>query len=269
MGIFDTHCHLNSPQYDRDRTEVLRRALDAGVTRLLVVGYDLPSSRAAVELAESRPEVFASVGIHPHDATSLDDRAFAELERLCASRRVIAIGETGLDYFRNLSPRRVQQEAFRRQLRLAKATDLPVIVHDRDAHDEVLAILKEELKADGRVILHCFSGDVRILRICKERGYYVSFAGSITYYEPKRSISLLRAADENRILVETDAPYLTPQPERGHRNEPAFIRSVIQRVAQDRGVDFDDIARITTRNALQAFNLQYSHPGPSLLERSR
>lgn len=255
MEIFDTHCHLNSRQFDGDRSEVLRRAIDAGVTRILVVGYDLPSSRMAVDLADEVPGIYAAVGVHPHDAKLLNEGVLKELERLTESRKVVAIGETGLDYFRDLSPRTVQRDAFRLQLKLAKAKRLPVVIHDRNAHDEVLSILNEESVREIPVILHCFSGDERILKRCMERGYYVSFSGSITYQNPEKVHTLVQAVDEEKMLVETDAPYLAPEPYRRRRNEPAYVRTVTERLAQLRGTSLKRMAEITSRNALRAFGL--------------
>ena len=253
--LFDSHAHLDDSAFDGDRAEVIARAAEAGVSHILQVGTSPGSNRHAVELSAKHEGIWCSVGIHPHDADGITEDQWQELSQVAKCEKVVAIGEIGLDYFRNYSPRDVQQAAFRRQLQLAQELDLPAIVHCRDAFRDCLRILKEE--ADGlRGVMHCFSGDEKAARQCLELGFFISFAGQISY--PK-SVALRKAAatiPTDRLMVETDCPYLAPQPKRGRRNEPAFVRYTAETLAEVLGLAFDDVARTTTRNAQRLFGLE-------------
>jgi TatD DNase family protein len=253
--LFDTHAHLHFPEFAGDLDAVLARARAAGVRRMLTIGTDVATSRAAVALAAREPDVWATVGIHPHEAADANDAALAEIERLAADARVVAIGETGLDFFRNLAPRETQERAFRAQLALARRVDKPVVVHCRDAHPETLALLA----ADGALarggIMHCFSGDPALARRCIELGLLISLAGPVTYPRPGALPDVAKTIPADRLVVETDCPFLPPQPHRGRRNEPAYVAITAARVAELRGEPLADLAARMSENARALFRL--------------
>jgi len=233
--LFDTHAHLHFPDFADDLPAVLERARAAGVARLLTIGTDVETSRAAIAVAAKDARVWASVGIHPHDAGEADDAAFVEIERLAAEPRVVAIGEIGLDFFRNLSPRDAQERTLRRMLDLARRTAKPVLIHCRDAHEETLAILAAARAGEAGGIMHCFSGDVAIARRCLDLGLTISLAGPVTYPNARALPDVARFVPADRLVVETDCPYLPPQGYRGKRNEPAYLALTAARVAELRG----------------------------------
>jgi TatD DNase family protein len=241
--LFDTHAHLHFPEFADDLPAVLVRARAAGVTRMLTIGTELESARAAVALAEREPDVWAAVGMHPHAAAAADEATLAELERLARRPRVVAVGEIGLDFFRDLSPRDVQVRVFRRQLDLARRLGRPVLVHCREAHADTLAILGEEGVAAVGGIMHCFSGDVEIARRCLDLGLLISLAGPVTYPKARALPDVARFVPGDRLVIETDCPYLPPQPHRGRRNEPAYLPLTAARVAELRGEALDVLAR--------------------------
>lgn len=253
LDLFDSHLHLDDEAFDGDREAVLARARAAGVRGFVTVGTSLDSCRRAVALARQHPDVFAAVAIHPHDAADATPEALETLAALARNPRVVAVGETGLDYYRNFAPRDVQQQAFRAHLALARALDLPVIVHDRDAHADVLRILQEE--GPARVVMHCFSGSLEIARTCLDRGYYLGLGGPLTYRNARRAVEVAAFVPPDRLLLETDAPYLPPEPHRGLRNEPAYLPLIARSVAAARGVSAGTIAEIATANARAAFGL--------------
>ncbi|HYE91333.1 MAG TPA: TatD family hydrolase [Terriglobales bacterium] len=254
--LFDTHAHLHFPDLASDFDAVMARAREAGVRRMVTIGTDVETSRAAIEVAERDPDVWATVGLHPHDAAAGDDAVFDELERLGRSPRVVAVGEMGLDFFRNLSPRPVQDAAFRRQIALARRLRKPVVIHSRDAHPETLALLAEEHVSDVGGVMHCFSGDVEIARRCLDLGLHISLAGPVTYPNARALPDVARFVPGDRLVVETDCPYLPPQPYRGKRNEPAYIAITAARIADLRKESLDDLAARTTANAVRLFQLE-------------
>lgn len=251
--MIDTHAHIQMTEFDADREETLARARAAGIELMVTVGYHLEASRRAVEAAGRYPQLFASVGVHPHDARHYDDATEKALQELAKSPKVVAIGETGLDYFRNRSPRPAQIEAFRRQIHLAKERGLPLIVHDRDAHLETMQILKEE-QAEA-VVLHCFSGDLAMADEAWARGYYTSIAGPVTYPKNEGLREVVRHARPDRLVLETDCPYLPPQAFRGQRNEPAHLLSTAHEVAGLLGMPLDALGRLATENARRLFSI--------------
>ena len=251
--FIDTHAHIQMPEFDADRDQVLARAEAAGIGLMITVGFHLEASRQAVEAAQRYPQVYASVGVHPHDAKHYDNRADETLRDLSKSQKVVAIGEAGLDFYRDRSPRPAQTEAFRRQIRLAKERDLPLIVHDRDAHPETLQLLMEE-QAEA-VVLHCFSGDLAMAEEAWARGYYTSIAGPLTYPRNEALREVVRKARVDRLVLETDCPYLPPQAFRGQRNEPGHILHTAHEVARLLGMPLDEVGRITTENARRLFRL--------------
>lgn len=251
--LIDTHAHLDSSQFNADREETIARAHQGGISQILTVGCDLQSSQDSIDLAEQHENIYAAVGIHPHDALECNDQALQKLHEMQQHAKVVAIGEIGLDFYRDRAPRDQQRTAFRRQIGLAKEVGKPIIVHDRDAHDEVLQILHEENAAEVGGVLHCFSGDLAMARACIDLGFYLSFPGTITYPKNEAARNVVRAIPIDRMLVETDCPYLSPQPFRGRRNEPAHVRHTAEKIAEIKGLSIEDVARITSRNAFDLF----------------
>jgi TatD DNase family protein len=259
--LVDTHCHLDFPQFSADREATLERARAAGIELIVNPAADMESSRRAVALAERYPDVYAAVGIHPHDATSLDGATLAELRALARHPKVVAIGEIGLDYYRDLSPRPAQEVAFRRQLELAAELGKPVIIHDRDAHEDVVRILDEWSEARGSTaeqpagVLHAFSGDRALAEAAFRWGFMVSLGGPLTFQNARRLQELVRELPLAHLVVETDAPYLSPHPYRGQRNEPARVRLVAEVLAALQGLSLVEVSRQTTANARRLFRI--------------
>jgi TatD DNase family protein len=247
--LFDTHAHLHFPEFDADRDAMLARARGAGVRRMLTIGTELESSRAAVAMAAREADVWATVGIHPHDAAAAGAAALEAIERLAAEPRVVAVGEIGLDYFRDLSPRPEQQRVFRALLELARRVGKPVVIHCREAHEDVLRMLEEARVADVGGIMHCFSGDAAIARRCLDLGLVISLAGPLTYPNARALPEVARFVPADRLVVETDCPFLPPQGHRGKRNEPAYLAITAARVAELRGERLEDVAARMTANA--------------------
>jgi TatD DNase family protein len=251
-ALVDTHCHLDLSVFDADRDVVLDRAHEAGVNRVLVPATDLASSRRAVAMAEQHREVRAAVGVHPNDAARFSAETLAELKDLAQHPKVDAIGEIGIDLYWQTVTLDKQQQAFRAQLELASELDRPAIVHDREAHAEVMAALRDVTPPAG-VVLHAFSGDETMAEQALAAGYYLGVDGPLTYKKNDRLRAIFRAAPLERILIETDAPYLTPQARRGKRNEPAFVRYVAQKLAEVRASTIELVASATTANAARLF----------------
>jgi TatD DNase family protein len=251
--FIDSHCHIDGPEYDADREDVISRARDAGVTTMLNVGTGDPYSGAferVVALAEEHEEIYAAVGVHPHDAKLFDDRAEQRLVELAKqSQRVIAWGEIGLDYHYDHSPRDVQREVFRKQLRLARSLELPVIIHSREADEDTIAILGEELTDYARGgVMHCFGGSLETATSAIALGFFISFAGNLTFKKADNLRDVARQLPHDRILIETDCPYLSPVPFRGKRNEPARVVETARCLAELLGRELEEIGRITSEN---------------------
>ena len=247
--LVDTHAHLHDPAFDADRAEVLARARAAGVTGFLTIGTDVATSEAAVALAAAEPDVYAAVGIHPHDARTADADALDRIAALAAAPKVVAIGEIGLDYYRDHSPRDAQRVALVAHLQLARRVGKPVLLHCREAHADLLDVCRaEDVHAVGG-ILHCFSGDLAVARRGLDLGLLISIAGPVTYPSARRLGEVVRALPLDRLVVETDCPYLPPQPWRGQRNEPAYLPVTAARVAELLGVPPERVAAGTTANA--------------------
>ena len=256
MPLVDTHCHLDLEQFDADRDEVLERARQAGVGRILVPATDLASSRRALALAERYSEVRAAVGVHPSDTADFTAETLAELRDLARHPKVDAIGEIGIDMYWRKVTLEIQQQAFRAQLELAGEVGRPVIIHDREAHAEVMAGLREAAPPAGAV-LHSFSGDATMAELALAAGYYLGVDGPLTYKKNEALRAIFAAAPLDRILIETDAPYLTPQPRRGRRNEPAFVAFVADKLAEVRQAAPEQIAKATTANAARLFRWEF------------
>lgn len=260
--FIDSHCHIDGPEYDADREEVIARAVDVGVTTMLNVGTGDPHSGAferAVELSEKHTAVYCAIGVHPHDAKLFDNAAEQRLVDLAkCSSRVVAWGEIGLDYHYDHSPRDVQRQVFRRQLRITRSLNLPVIIHSREANDDTIRILSEELAGyDGAGVLHCFGGTLEMAHLAIELGFYISFSGTLTFKKADDLREIAKQLPLERLLVETDCPYLTPVPYRGKRNEPARVVETARVMADLRGCTLDEIGRITTANFKRLFLPSY------------
>jgi TatD DNase family protein len=255
IELFDSHAHVDGPEFDADRDDVLARARAAGVTRMVVIGAvgDPSSAERSVALAERDPAIWATVATHPHDVEKMTPDWWATHERLARHPRVVAIGETGLDYYYDHSPRELQQQAFVKFIELARAVDKPVVCHIRDAHADAQAILREH-RPNG-CIIHCFTGTPDDARTYVELGCYISFSGIVTYKTAQPLRDAVPVVPRDRLLIETDCPYLAPVPKRGKRCEPGFVVHTAETVAREAGMSFEDLAAQTTANALAAYRI--------------
>jgi TatD DNase family protein len=252
--LFDSHAHIDDEKFDADRDQVIERAFENGVTGIINVGACMASSARSVALTQKYESVYAAVGIHPHDAKDALETDYDQLVQWTTLDKVVAIGEIGLDYYYDLSPRDIQRSVFIRQLDVARQTGKPFIIHDRDAHGEVLDILKKEAKGI-KGVLHCFSGSLEMAREVIKMGWYISIAGPVTFKNAAKLPEIVAQAPLERLLVETDSPYLTPHPYRGKRNEPAYVRLVAEQVAGLRGMELDALAAATRENIRNLFNI--------------
>jgi TatD DNase family protein len=247
--LIDSHCHLDFAKFDGDREEVISRAREEGVEFIVNVGTSLEGSKKSVELAEKYEFIYATIGIHPHEAGKVEEDDYRVLEGLAEQGKVVAVGETGLDYYRNPTSRDKQKENFRRQIILARKLKLPLMVHNREADEDTLSLLQEGRAGEVGGILHCFSGSPALARECLDLGFYISVAGQITYPNAQSLREAVRELPTDRLLIETDSPFLAPQAQRGKRNEPAFVRYVAGELARLHHLSLEDIARITVSNA--------------------
>ncbi len=250
--FIDSHAHIQVSQFDSDRDAVLQRALDVGISNILIIGFDLETSQRAVELAEKHENLYATVGMHPHSAKDLTPEVLLTFRDLLDHPKVIALGEIGLDYYRNLSPHQVQKDAFEKQLDLAEEMDMPIIVHNRDAYVDILPILEARHgKING--VLHCFTGDVELMHRSIEIGLHIGIGGIVTYPNAKDVQDVAQQIPLDSLLIETDCPWLTPQFRRGKRNEPAYVLAVAEKIAALRDTSLKDIGDITTNNFKSLF----------------
>ncbi|MFA4984450.1 MAG: TatD family hydrolase [Candidatus Omnitrophota bacterium] len=252
--LIDTHCHLDFPEFDQDRDEVVRRASLAGVERIVNVGSSLEGSRRAVELARTYKGVYASVGIHPHEADDFRPEQALALRELAKEDKVVAIGEIGLDYYRNYSRRENQKPLFTALVTLAKDLDLPLVIHSRQAQADTLGVLKEYLPI--RAVVHCFSGGPDFLRDCLGLGFFVSFTCNVTYDKAADLRELVKEVPLERMFLETDAPFLPPEGRRGMRNEPCYVKELAVKIAELKQMGVEELARVTTSSAAAFFNLK-------------
>jgi TatD DNase family protein len=253
MELFDTHTHLNSPDFANDLEDTINRAHAAGVRQMMVVGYDPITNRRALEVVRGRQNFYAAVGIHPHDAKDFDERAVAELAVHASDPSVVALGEVGLDFYRNLSPKEDQEKAFKRQIRMAREMNLPLIIHSRDAYEQVIQILKREKISSRGGVMHCFTAGIDLAKQCIDLGLLIGLAGPVTYKKNEQLRQVAREIPAESLLIETDCPYLSPEPLRGKRNEPAWVAKVAEVIARERKITPDELGVITTRNAEQLF----------------
>lgn len=253
--LIDTHAHMDDAALYKDLDGVLERAKEAGVQTIVNIGFDWKSSLMSLRLSEKYPQVYATVGLHPHNASSWNTALEEKLLDLAKEDKVVAIGEMGLDYYCNLSPKEAQQKAFRSQIALAKEVGKPIVIHDRDAHGDCLSIVKEEKAGVNGGIFHCYSGSWEMAKECMRLGFYISLAGPVTYQNAKKLWEVAQNMPLDKLLIETDAPYLSPHPYRGKTNEPARVKLVAERIAELKGLPFEEIAAATTENARQIYRL--------------
>lgn len=253
--MIDSHAHLDMKAFDADRDLVIERALSIGVKQIITIGIDIRSSLKGIGLTNEYHSVFATAGIHPHNADEAEHRDLSQLALLAKQKKAVAIGEIGLDFYRNLSSRKKQREVFRHQLDIALSHDLPVVIHDREAHEEVLEILSSFSTNGPKGVIHCFSGDHSLAKMILEMGYYVSIPGTVTLKSAAQTQEVAARIPLDRMLLETDAPFLTPLPRRGQRNEPSFVLYTAQKVAELRGIPLEEVAQQTSTNTRQLFNL--------------
>lgn len=249
LMLVDTHAHLNDEKFNEDRAEVIKRAKEVGVETIINIGYNRETILSTIELVEQYDFIFGAVGWHPNDAHEMKEEDFDWLKEITQHPKILAIGEIGLDYYWDFAPKEVQQEIFRKQIQLAKQVNLPIIIHDRDAHQDICSILREEGAKDVGGIIHSFSGSMEMAKECIDLGFYISFSGPVTFKNAKKPKEVATHIPIDRILLETDSPYLTPEPYRGKRNESAYVKFVATKIAELRGMDVEEIAQITTRNA--------------------
>lgn len=254
--LIDSHVHLDDLRYDTDRETVLQRAEAAGVEAMITIGCDLATSQAAVALAGAHPQVFATIGVHPHEVKEIKNGWYETFRSLARQPKVVAYGEIGLDYHYDHSPREVQRERFREQVRLARELNLPLIIHTREAQDDTVAILREEDAGDVGGVFHCFSGDARLAKDALDMGFYLSFSGVLTFKNATMLRDVAKTVPLDRLMVETDCPYLTPVPYRGKRNEPAYVQYVAETLAEVRGNEsLQSLARATADNTKRLFRI--------------
>ncbi|WP_103109819.1 TatD family hydrolase [Brevibacillus reuszeri] len=253
--LFETHAHLNAKEFDEDREEVIARAQENGVSTIVNIGFNAETIPTCMELAEAHDFIYAVIGWHPQDAKDMTDEHLEWIEELSRHPKVVGLGEMGLDYYWDTSPKDVQAEVFRKQIRLARKLDMPIIIHNRDAHQDVLTILKEEKAADVGGIMHCFSGSWETAKLALDMNFYISFGGPLTFKNAKQPKEVAAKVPQDKLLIETDCPYLTPHPFRGKRNESGYVRYVCEEMANIRGLSYEEMAQITTDNAKRLFRL--------------
>ncbi|XEC94998.1 TatD family hydrolase [Paenibacillus tarimensis] len=253
--FIDTHTHLDSYKFDEDRTDVIERARAAGVDRMINIGFNRETIPTTIALAEQYDFIYAAVGWHPVDSIHMEQGDLDWIASLCTHEKVVAIGEIGLDYHWDTSPKDVQHRAFREQIALAKELGLPVVIHNRDAHEDIVRILNEEKAAEVGGVMHCFSGSWETAKKCLDMNFYISFGGPVTFKNARVPKEVMDKVPIDRILIETDAPYLAPHPFRGKRNESSFVTLVAEAAAEIKGKTLEEIAKITTNNAEKCFRL--------------
>ena len=255
--LIDSHAHIQGKEYAGEAEAVISRAREAGVEKIIVVGGagDLSSNQAAVALADSYGNLYATVGMHPHDAKDVGEDELQEVKALTTRPKVIAVGETGLDFYYNHSPHNIQRDIFTRFIHMARETGLPLVVHERDAHKDVAELLRGEGLGKINGVIHCFTGDYEAARNYLDLGFYLSFTGIITFKNAQPLREVVRKVPLERMFVETDSPYLTPVPHRGKRNEPAYVRFVAETIAEIKKLPFAEVARVTTENVRELFRI--------------
>jgi TatD DNase family protein len=253
--LIDSHAHLQDEEFADDLDSVLKNSWDSGLEKIVCIGYDYDSSRKAVELSTKYEQIYAVVGIHPHNAKDLNKEVIAKLFKLAKHEKVVAIGEIGLDFYRNLSTPEQQRKAFITQIKVARELNKPVVIHDRDAHQEVINIIKKEKAGKNQGIMHCYSGHVPLALELMREGFFISIAGPVTYKNAKKTQEVAAKISINRLLIETDCPYLAPEPKRGTRNEPANVKYVAAKIAEIRRQTIEEISYHTNLNLKNVLNI--------------
>jgi len=254
--LIDTHTHLDSHQFDEDRAEVIERARAAGVHKLINIGFNRETIPTTIELAEKYDFIYAVVGWHPVDSIDMREEDLAWIASLCDHEKVVAIGEIGLDYHWDTSPKETQQKVFRQQIQLAKQKKMPIVIHNRDAHEDIVRILKEENAQEVGGVMHCFSGSWETAKKCLDMNFYISFGGPVTFKNARVPKEVLAQVPLDRLLIETDSPYLAPHPFRGKRNESSYVQLVAETAAEITGKTLEEISKISTENALTCFSIR-------------
>jgi TatD DNase family protein len=253
--LFDTHAHLDDDRFDEDRRQIIEQCKAEGVELILNAASNLETSLSSIALSKEYDFIYASVGVHPHDAKSMDNKTTEILSDLAANTKVKAIGEIGLDYHYDFSPREVQKQRFMEQIDLAKQLKLPIIVHDRESHGDIMDIFNKMNVSGMGGVLHSFSGSVEMARECLKLGFYLSISGPLTFKNNVKTVEVVREIPLDMLLIETDSPYLTPAPYRGQRNYPGYVRYVAEKIAEIKGLTFDEVARTTLENGKKLFNI--------------
>lgn len=253
--LFDTHAHYDDERFNEDRDEVIDRAYRSGVTCILNASSNLSSAVESISLARKFDFMYAAVGVHPHNVEEITENTLSVLTRLVEDPKVVAIGEIGLDYYYDFAPRELQKHWFAMQIRLAKELDLPIIVHNRDSHEDVMKIIKDEDAKSTGGVFHCYSGSAEMAKELLDNNFYISVGGPVTFKNAKKIIEVVKYVPDDRLLIETDCPYLTPEPLRGRRNESSYIKFIAEKIAEIKGTNFEKIAHITTENAKRLFNI--------------
>ncbi|MED1740024.1 TatD family hydrolase [Bacillus swezeyi] len=253
--LFDTHAHLNAEQFNDDLEDVIARAKEEKVEHIVVVGFDRPTITRAMELVKEYDFIYAAIGWHPVDAIDMTDEDLAWIKDLSSHEKVVAIGEMGLDYHWDKSPKDIQKDVFKKQIALAKEVNLPIVIHNRDATEDVVAILREEGAEEVGGIMHCFTGSAEIAKECINMNFYLSFGGPVTFKNAKKPKEVVKQIPNDRILIETDCPFLTPHPYRGKRNEPSYVKLVAEQIAELKGLTYEEVAVMTTENAKKLFGI--------------
>jgi len=253
--LFDSHAHLNDERFDEDRNEMILKSYEEGVTLIMNPGADMKSSRESVALADKYTFIYCAVGVHPHEAEEMDETSIELLADMAKNPKVRAIGEIGLDYYRDLSPREIQKQKFIEQIDLAKQLHLPIIIHDRDSHGDVMEILKREGVKEIGGILHSFSGSIEMAHECIKLGLNLSISGPVTFANNRKTIEVVQGIPLEYLLIETDSPYLTPVPFRGKRNYPGLVKHVAEKIAEIKGISYEEVAKVTYENGKRVFRI--------------
>ncbi|MGC8976664.1 MAG: TatD family hydrolase [Candidatus Ratteibacteria bacterium] len=260
MKYFDTHCHLDFEQFDKDRNQVIERAKSQNVEYILNVGTDIESSKKVIEIAENYDFIFASVGIHPLDVSEYSIEHLKEIEKLLSNKKVIAVGETGLDYYYSKENKEKQKEFFIAQVEIAGNNNLPLIIHQRESKNDLIELI-EKIKLPEKVVFHCFGGDIELAKYCEKRGFFISFTGILTFKNAKNVKEVARIYPFDKIMVETDAPFLAPEPLRGKRNEPFMVKYIVEEIAKIKDKDKEEVSYIIFKNSLKFFNIKEEKDG--------
>lgn len=253
--FFDTHAHLDDEQYSEDQETVIKRAYEAGVQLMVNVGYNVTSAQNTLELTQKFDFIYGAVGLHPHEAQDLNEKSLQILRQMAQRPRIVAIGEIGLDYYYDHSPRDTQHKVFREMIKLAREVGLPIIIHDRDAHEDTLRIVKEENAGEIGGVFHCYSGSWPLAQEILELGFYLALGGALTFKNARKAVEVVREIPLEKLLIETDCPYLTPVPYRGKRNEPAYVIQVAEAIAAIKGLSVEKVARATLANGKRLFGI--------------